>query len=82
MGSTYTKHGLSENDWKFLQNQTGQDRNTLIKQYADFNEACPNGKLTLGDFIIAYKKLYTIEHGVEYCKHLFGVFDKDNNGFI
>ena len=82
MGATLTKQNLSENDLDFLQRKTREDKDTIKEQYAVFKEECPNGKLTLVGFVDAYKGIFPTQNGEEFCKHVFRVFDADNNGFL
>ena len=82
MGCIKSKSGLTEEDLEFLKAHTRYDENTIKEWYKGFKQDCPNGNLTLVDFVDMYKKFFPSGNTEQFCDHVFRTFDDDKNGTI
>jgi len=84
MGAKHSR--LSEEDFLFLEEETGMSKATLEVWYANFLKDCPSGELSEKKFIQVYAllaKIFPGGHGRDnFTKNLFKTFDTDKSGTI
>jgi len=90
MGSKSSKHNLrsiqplSQQTIDELCHDTGFDEDELVTWHTNFYKDCPDGKLTLKQFEHEYAKIMgkPTQKTANYIRHMFNVYDQDNNQFI
>lgn len=82
MGGSGSKTKLSKSDLEFLKKHTSYDEPTIREWHRGFKQDCPDGRLTPGIFTEMYKAFFPHGNAEEFCKHVFRLFDADQNGYI
>jgi len=82
MGGSSSKGKLSKEDVEFLKKHTTYDEMTIREWHRGFKQDCPDGRLTPVKFTEMYKTFFPNGNAEEFCKHVFRLFDADQNGYI
>lgn len=73
---------LSDETIERLTKNTNYTPEQIRQWHAAFLRDCPNGQLTLAQFVEVYKKFFTAAEAEKYSRQVFHAFDSDRNGFI
>ena len=75
---------LSPEDLKFLKKNTQCDEIKIKELFKDFKKHSPDGNMNKNQFVKMYVKFCPgkEKQSLEFCKHVFRVFDTDDNGYI
>lgn len=79
---TSSKTSLSEEDLEYLRRKTKEDKSQLEAQYQVFLTKHPDGHISKSSFKLMLSEGFPGANVKNLSKHIWRMFDIDNNGFI
>lgn len=73
---------LTEDEIKFLLNNTHYTREEILRWHAGFLKDCPKGELDKKQFTSVFKEFYPAGKAEKFSQQIFNVFDSDHSGKI
>jgi len=82
MGIQNGKPVLKDADVTEMSKKTGQSESEIREEFEKFVKASPEGRLNKSQFQEYYLKASGSKHSADFVKHVFRLFDANNDGFI